>query len=140
MVLSPGFETTRAKYQFTALLRILAVARNITAGVIVTHTWLKFSEPDELIDLDVPTSPAPGREEFVLLTGECRGGGTRKLLPVLRSVEGHFYGFGPPIVAGAIHGWPPDLLPEYQPDDAVCAAVKEVWRLLERQDHAQRPE
>lgn len=140
VVVSPGFETSEAKHQFTAMLRVLALARRITAGVLVTHTWLKFYEPDEVIDLHEPIAKAPGREEFVLLAGECRGGGTRKLLPVVRTDNGSFHHFGEPIVAGDIQSWPPDLLPEKEPDATVYEAAKTVWRLLEQQAEGQRSE
>ncbi len=110
------------------------------ANTIVTHTRLKFYEPDEVIDLHEPIAKAPDREEFVLLAGECRGGGTKKLLPVMRSEDGRFHRFGESIVAGAMQGWPPDLLPGNEPDAAECEAAKTVWRLLELQTEGQRCE
>ena len=53
-----------------------------------------MSAPDGTLDLSVPPSESLLRQEIVILTGESRTGSRQKILPIIRTGAGGFFGFG----------------------------------------------
>ncbi len=84
----------RAKDNFASVARLLCVAHAATAAVLMLEAWMKLASPDGTLDLTVPPSESLHRKEVVILTGESRTGCRQKLLPIIRTGAGGFFGFG----------------------------------------------
>ena len=84
----------RAKDNFANLARLLCVAHAATAAVLMAEAWMKLASPDGTLDLTLPPSESLHRKEVVILTGESRTGCRQKLLPIIRTGAGGFFGFG----------------------------------------------
>ncbi len=84
----------RAKDNFANTARLICVAHAATAAVMILEAWMKLAAPDGSLDLSVPPSESLLRKEIVLLTGESRAGVQQKILPILRTGAGSFFGFG----------------------------------------------
>ena len=86
-----------AKASFANLARLLCVAHAATAAVLMAEAWMKVASLDgtlDLLDLTLPPSESLHRKEVVILTGESRTGCRQKLLPIIRTGAGGFFGFG----------------------------------------------
>jgi hypothetical protein len=84
----------RAKDNFANTARLICVAHAATAAVMILEAWMKLAAPDGSLDLSVPPSESLNRREVVLLTGETRAGFKQKILPIIRTGAGGFFGFG----------------------------------------------
>ena len=84
----------RAKDQFATIARLVCAAHAATAAVMIVEAWMKTASPDGTLDLSVPPSESLHRREVVVLTGESRAGCRQKLLPIIRTGAGGFFGFG----------------------------------------------
>ncbi len=83
----------RAKNNFANAARLICAAYGATAVVMVVEGWVTMAKPGEPLD-DTPPSEAFDRREFVVLIGEAAGQKTQKLLPIIRTDAGGFFGFG----------------------------------------------
>jgi hypothetical protein len=84
----------RAKDSFANTARLICVGYEATAAVLVLEAWMKLGKPGETLDMSEPPSEAFDRREVVVLTGETAGHGQQKLLPIIRTDAGGFFGFG----------------------------------------------
>ena len=84
----------RAKDNFANTARLICVAHAATAAVMVLDAWMKVAKKDGSLDLSEPPSEALDRKEVVVITGETRGGSKQKILPIIRTDAGGFFGFG----------------------------------------------
>ena len=84
----------RAKDTFANTARLICVGYEVTAAVLVLEAWMKLAKPGESLDMTEPPSEAFDRREVVVLTGETAGRGQQKLLPIIRTDAGGFFGFG----------------------------------------------
>lgn len=84
----------RAKDNFANAARLICVAHSATAVVMVLEAWMKLAKSDGSLDLNEPPSEAWDRQEIVLLTGETHSGIKQKILPIIRTDAGGFFGFG----------------------------------------------
>ena len=82
------------KDSFATTARLLCIALAATAVVMTMEAWMKTAQPEETLDLTEPPSEAFDRQEVVLLMGEARTGQKQKYLPIIRSGNGKFFGFG----------------------------------------------
>jgi len=64
------------------------------------EAWMKTATPGEKLDMTEPPSEAFDRREVVVLMGESRDGQKQKFLPIIRSGNGKFFGFGESDVPG----------------------------------------
>ena len=55
---------------------------------------MKTAKPGETLDTTEPPSEAFDRQEVVVITGEAIGQQKQKLLPIIRTDAGGFFGFG----------------------------------------------
>jgi hypothetical protein len=76
----------------------MLVAHAATACVLTLESWMKTATPGEKLDMTEPPSEAFDRREVVVLMGESRDGQKQKFLPIIRSGNGKFFGFGEPEV------------------------------------------
>jgi hypothetical protein len=73
---------------------LVCIAYNVTAVVLVLESWTKTATPDEPLNASKPPSEALDRQEVIVLAGEITGQQKQKLLPIIRSDNGRFFGFG----------------------------------------------
>ncbi len=84
----------RAKDSFANTSRLICVAHDATAAVMILESWMKLAKPGETLDTTEPPSESMDRREIVLLSGETRTGFKQKILPIIRTGVGGFFGFG----------------------------------------------
>lgn len=117
-----------AKDDFAAKAQLMCIAHGATACVMALEAWAKFAKPGEKFDLTEAPSEAFDRHEFVVLMGESRSGHKQKYLPIIRSGNGKFFGFGEAENSGAdeVKGRFAQLLPPKVPDEP----LREVARAM----------
>ena len=84
----------RAKDNFANTARLICVAHAATAAVMILEAWMKTASPDGTLDLTIPPSQSLRRREIVMLAGESRSEVRQKILPIIRTGAGGFFGFG----------------------------------------------
>ena len=84
----------RSKDNFANTARLICVAHDATAAVMILESWMKLAKPGETLDTTEPPSESMDRREIVLLSGETRTGFEQKILPIIRTGVGGFFGFG----------------------------------------------
>ena len=84
----------RAKDNFANIARLICIGYEVTAAVLVLEAWMRKAKPGETLDVTERPSEALDRQEVVVLTGETVGHGQQRLLPILRTDAGGFFGFG----------------------------------------------
>ncbi len=83
-----------AKDDFATTARLICIAHAATACVMALEAWAKFAKPNEKLDLTEPPSEAFDRQEVIVLMGEDRAAQKQTFLPIVRSDNGNFFGFG----------------------------------------------
>ncbi len=115
------------KDDFATQCRLVCVAQGATACVMVLEAWAKIAKPGEPLDTTERPSEAFDRQEFVILMGESRAGNRQRFLPIIRSGNGRFFGFGEPNEPGAeMQGRFAQILPPVAPS----AELRQMARLL----------
>ncbi len=94
MVIPEKLADGKSKDDFATTARLTCIAHAATACVLAMEVWAKFATPGEKLDETEPPSEAFDRREFVTLMGEDRTGPKQKFLPIIRSGNGKFFGFG----------------------------------------------
>lgn len=84
----------RAKNDFANTARLICAGYAATAVVMALESWVTIGKPGESLDTDTPPSEAFDRREFVVLMGETASQKKQKLLPIIRTDAGGFFGFG----------------------------------------------
>jgi hypothetical protein len=82
------------KDTFATNARLMCIACAATACVMAIESWMKIATPGEELDMTEPPSEAFDREEVIVLMGESHAGPKQKYLPIIRSDNGKFFGFG----------------------------------------------
>jgi hypothetical protein len=118
MFMPESLEDAAAKDDFATTARLFCIAHAATACVMALEAWAKFAQPDEKLDMTEPPPEAFDRQEVVVLMGEAPGVHKNKFLPIIRSDNGKFFGFGEPNVPGAdeMKGRFAQILPPKVPD------------------------
>ena len=117
-----------AKDDFATNARLICIAHAATACVMALEAWAKFAKPGEKFDMTEPPSEAFDRREVVVLIGESRDAHKQKFLPIIRSGNGKFFGFGESEVPGMdeMKGRFAQILPSKVPDEG----LREVARAM----------
>ena len=99
---------------------------------VVSEAWSKFAKQDEKLDLTKAPSEYKDREEVVIMIGETRHLNKQRILPMERSAEGEFKGFGDERVVEAdnVKGRFSNFIPPTNPDDETRDLAKEALRRL----------
>ncbi len=121
----------RAKDDFAATARLLCIAHAASACVMTLEAWAKFATPGEKLDLTEAPSEAFDRRELVVLMGESRDGQKQRFLPIIRSDNGKFFGFGESEVPemDEMKGRFAQLLPAQVPDDGLREVAKAMLKM-----------
>ena len=121
----------RAKDDFATTARLMCIAHAASACVMTLEAWAKFATPGEKLDLTEPPSEAFDRREVVVLMGEAREGQKQKFLPIIRSDNGKFFGFGESDVPdmNELKGRFAQLLPTKEPDDGLRQVAKAMLKV-----------
>ena len=121
----------RAKDDFATNARLLCIAHAASACVMTLEAWMKSATPGEKLDLTEAPSEAFDRREVVVLMGESRDGQKQKFLPIIRSDNGKFFGFGESDVPGMdkMEGRFAQILPTKVPDDGLRQVAKAMLKL-----------
>lgn len=128
MFMPESLADDRAKDDFATKARLMCIAHAATACVMALEAWATFAKPNEKLDVTEPPSEAFDRQEFVFLTGEAPGVQRQKFLPIIRSGNGKFFGFGESNDPGAdqMSGRFAQILPPKVPD----AQLREVAKAM----------
>jgi hypothetical protein len=121
----------RAKDDFATTARLMCIAHGASACVMTLEAWAKFAKPGEKLDLTEAPSEAFDRREVVVLMGESRDGQKQKFLPIIRSDNGKFFGFGESELPDLdeIKGRFAQLLPTKVPDDGLRQVAKAMLKV-----------
>jgi hypothetical protein len=82
------------KDAFATTARLVCIAHAATVSVMALEAWMKTATPGENMDMTEAPSEAFDRQEVIVLMGESHGGQKQKFLPIIRSGNGKFFGFG----------------------------------------------
>ena len=85
-----------AKDRFAEVTRVIAVAQNARALVMIAEAWARLPDASGHLDTATPPSQAPDRKEVVVLILEDRSHNATRMLPILRDDAGAFTAFGEP--------------------------------------------
>ena len=96
MFVPESLEDGADKDAFATNARLMCIAHAATAAVMTLEAWAKFANAGEKFDETEPPSEAFDRREVVVLMGEAPGVQKHKFLPIIRSGNGKFFGFGQP--------------------------------------------
>ena len=120
-----------AKDVFATNARLMCIAHAATSVVMALEAWAKFAKPGEKLDETEPPSEAIDRREFVVLMGESHSGQKQKFLPIIRSGNGKFFGFGESEVPtmDKMKGRFAQLLPTNVPDAAMRDLAKAMVKV-----------
>ena len=107
------------KDAFATTARLMCIAHAATACVMALESWMKAATPGEKLDMTEPPSEAFDRQELIVLMGESPTGHKQKFLPIIRSGNGKFFGFGESNLPGLdkMEGRFAQILPPKLPDD-----------------------
>ena len=89
-----GLPDEAAKDRFADVARLLAVAHDARAIVMVVEAWVRMAAPGGKLDTETPPSQAADRQEMVALILEDHSRCGTCLLPIMRDVFGGFLEFG----------------------------------------------
>ena len=124
MLMPQNLADEKAKDDFATQSKLMAVACGATVAVMALEAWVKTAKPGEKFDMTEPPSEAFDRGEVVVLMGESIAAGQKqKLLPIIRSDNHKFFGFGESTGSELknIQGRFSQLLPTKVPDEAMRA-------------------
>jgi hypothetical protein len=94
MFVPASLADTDEKDAFATTARLVCIAHAATVAVMALEAWMKSATPGEKFDMTEPPSEAIDRREVVVLMGESNTGQKQKFLPIIRSGNGKFFGFG----------------------------------------------
>ena len=131
MFIPESMADDRAKDDFAATARLMCIAHAASACVMTLEAWAKFAQPGEKLDMTEAPSEAFDRRELVVLMGESRNGQKQRLLPIIRSDNGKFFGFGESELPelDEMKGRFAQLLPTKVPDDGLRQVAKAMLKV-----------
>jgi hypothetical protein len=119
------------KDDFATTARLMCIAHAATACVMALEAWVKSAKLGEKFDETERPSEAFDRQEVVVLLGESRTGQKQKLLPIIRSDNGNFFGFGEADASSMdeMTGRFAQLLPTKPPDQGIREVAKAMLKV-----------
>jgi hypothetical protein len=122
----------RSKDHFAGLAQLVCIATGADATVFVSEGWVKMAKAGERLDLSKAPSEYADRQEMAIMMGQTRTSCQQRMLPMIRSKEGKFLGFGNEhkINADRVEGRFANLIPWDYPSVKAQAAAKEALSKL----------
>jgi hypothetical protein len=120
MFMPKNLADTKAKDDFATMSQLMAIATGATVAVLALEAWCKTAKAGETIDTTEPPSEAFDRQEVIVLMGESMAEGRKQqMLPIIRSGNHKFFGFGDSAVEkmDKLEGRFSQLLPTKVPDE-----------------------
>jgi hypothetical protein len=119
------------KNDFATTARLICISHAATACVMALEAWIKIAKPGEKFDETEPPSEAFDRQEVVVLLGDSHTGHKQKFLPIIRSDNGNFFGFGEENVPSMdeMTGRFAQLLPTKPPDEGIREVAKAMLKV-----------
>lgn len=110
-----GSDSSKDAFAFDA--RLVCIAHGATHVVMIAESWEVLAGPGVPLDPSQRPSESPHRREVIALMGESAGIQQMKILPIRRSPDGGFTGFGEVSILPCdnIEGRFARLLPERPP-------------------------
>jgi len=116
----------QAKDDFADTARLICIAYQVPAAVMVLESWMKMAAEGEKLDMDERPSEAIDRHEVVTVMGEAAGSAQRKIFKIVRTDAGGFFGLneweGLPLAE--FQGRFVDLLPSKPPTPDVIEVAR----------------
>ena len=119
------------KDDFATTARLMCIAHAATACVMALEAWVKVAKPGEKFDETERPSEAFDRQEVVVLLGESHTGQKQKFLPIIRSDNGNFFGFGESDVPSMDETERPlrAIAPTKMPDEGIQEVAKAMLKV-----------
>jgi len=119
------------KDAFANTARLVCIAHGATVIVMALEAWMKTATPGEKLDMTEPPSEAFDRQEVIVLMGESHGGQKQKFLPIIRSGNKKFFGFGESNMPSLdkIEGRFAQILPPKVADDQMRLLAKTMLKV-----------
>ena len=124
MFMPKNLADVKAKNDFATVSQLMAIACGASVAVMPMEAWVKSAKPGEELDPTEMPSEAFDREECVVLMGESFSEGHKQqMLPIIRSGNHKFFGFGDSAVTkmDKLEGRFAQLLPTQVPDEKMRA-------------------
>ena len=87
-----SLQDDRSKDDFADTARLLCIAYQVPAAVMILESWMKMAAEGEKLDPDERPSKAMDRHEVVMVMGEGAGTTQRKVFKIIRTDAGGFFG------------------------------------------------
>lgn len=87
-----SLQDDRSKDDFADTARLICIAYQVPAAVMILESWMKMAAEGEKLDLDEPPSEAMDRHEVVMVMGEAAGTTQRQVFKIIRTDAGGFFG------------------------------------------------
>jgi hypothetical protein len=131
MLMPESLADDSAKDDFATNARLMCIAYGATAVVMALEAWARFATPGEKFDETERPSEAIDRREVIVLMGESHSGQKQKFLPIIRSGNGKFFGFGESEDPNMdeVKGRFAQLLPTKVPDTATRDLAKAMLKV-----------
>jgi hypothetical protein len=94
MIVPASLADADEKDDFATTARLMCIAQAATVAVMALESWMKTATPGETLDMTEMPSESFDRQEVIVLMGESHSGQKQKFLPIIRSGNGKFFGFG----------------------------------------------
>ncbi len=121
-----SFRDDRGKDEFAETCRWICIAHEATAAVLILESWMKFATPEQPLDMNERPSEALDRVEVVFLAGEAIGVHRPRILKIIRTDVGGFFGLTEidDVPANSFEGRFAELMPPVKPDSKMVAVAR----------------
>ena len=87
-----SLQDDRSKDDFADTARLICIAYQVPAAVMILESWMKMAAEGEKLDPDERPSEAMDRHEVVMVMGEAAGTTQRKVFKIIRTDAGGSFG------------------------------------------------
>jgi hypothetical protein len=132
MFMPKNLADVKAKDDFATMSQLMAIASGATVAVLALEAWMKTAKPGETFDTTELPSEAFDRQEVVVLMGESMAEGRKQqMLPIIRSDNHRFFGFGDSAFEklDKMEGRFSQLLPTKVPDEKMRALAMAMLKV-----------
>lgn len=127
-----SLEDERAKNDFANTARLICAGYEAAAALVVLESWMKVVPPGQPHDPDESPSEALDRHEIVLLMAESREAKQQKVLRIVRTDAGGFFGLSDfeGLPKAEFQGCFSQMLPPKQPTPEMVKVTKAVLAVM----------